>query len=189
MDVRLPFATLVVSALAIAGCGRSAEPPAAASDAPASSAPTAPRTTSAPAPPAVDRDAPCTWVSPAEVNAALGTAFDEGTAKSDDARQIRTCHYQQTSPFAIVDVALALVPGADAYQTNWDLAPAYFDADPRALELPGTEKAYVIPKKDPAAWIVGLLVNGRFALVQVAVESATEAQATALAATIATRMK
>ena len=63
------------------------------------------------------------------------------------------------------------------------------DADPRALELTGAEKAYIIRKKEPAAWVVGLLVSGRFALVQVGVESASEDQAKALAGTIATRMK
>lgn len=187
--VKSLFASVLVSSLVVVGCGGTSE---SSSGAPASGTPTASASAAAPAEPvapAVDREAPCTWVSAAEINRAVGTTFDEGTAKSDDARQIRTCNYQQTSPFAIVDIGLSLTPGADAFQTNWDLAPAYFDADPRALELTGAEKAYIIRKKDPAAWVVGLLVSGRFALVQVGVESASEDQAKALAGTIATRMK
>jgi hypothetical protein len=44
-------------------------------------------------------------------------------------------------------------------------------------------------KKDQKAWVIGMLVNGRFVLIQVAIDSASAENAQSLAAQIADRMK
>jgi hypothetical protein len=54
--------------------------------------------------------------------------------------------------------------------TNMDLAPAYFDGDPKPITVAGAEKSYLVIKKDQKAWVIGMLVNARFVLIQVAVD-------------------
>jgi hypothetical protein len=155
-----------------------------------------PSTAAAPMPapaaaPAPVRDPldPCTWVTTEEVNSALSATLAEPTKKDDEARQIATCNWAQASPFGIVDLGVSLTPGADAFQTNMDLAPAYFDGEARPLTIAGAEKAYLVSKDDPKASIIGMLVGGRFVLLQVAIADATAERAQALAATIASRLK
>jgi hypothetical protein len=132
---------------------------------------------------------PCTWATTDEINRTLAASLGEGTKKNDQVRQIVTCKWTQSSPIGIVDIGLSLTPGADAYQTNMDLAPAYFDGDAKPITVVGAEKAYLVTKKDQKAWVVGMLVNARFVLIQVAVDSATAGQVQSLAAQVAQRAK
>jgi hypothetical protein len=46
-----------------------------------------------------------------------------------------------------------------------------------------------VVKKDQKAWVIGMLINGRFALVQVAFDGASAEKSQALAAVIAGRLK
>jgi hypothetical protein len=170
---------------ALVGCGRSPE---------GQSRRASPASASAQAPPGasastVARDPldPCTWATTEEINRTLAASLGEGTKTNDQARQIVTCKWTQSNPIGIVDIGLSLTPGADAYRTNMDLAPAYFDGDAKPITVAGAEQAYLVVKKDQRAWVIGMLVHARFVLVQVAVDSATVAQVQLLAAQVAKR--
>lgn len=166
--------------------------PAAGVVSPASPAPTGPATAAKPTvdpPDPADPSDPCTWLTTEELARALSATLEAPTKKKDDARQIATCNWTQTEPFGIVDIGVSLVPGAEAYKTNLDLAPAYFDGPAEPIALVGADKAYLVIKKDPKASVIGMLVAGRFVLIQVAIEGTTADQAQALAAVLAGRVK
>jgi hypothetical protein len=134
---------------------------------------------------------PCTWVTTDEVNRALSTSLSEPTKTKDDGRQIATCNWTlpgEFGPVGIVDIGVSLVPGAEAYQTNFDLAPAYFDGDATPISIAGAEKAYQVIKKGQNASVVGMLVGTRFVLLQVAIEGVKPEQSQALAAQLASRI-
>jgi hypothetical protein len=177
---------------AVVGCGggstvgqspRPAAPPAATQPPPAAAVPAS----GAPAAPGVPD--PCAVATTDEINSTLTASLGDGTRKHDEARQIVTCNWTQSSPFGILNIGISLTPGADAYQTNFDLAPAYFDGDPKSISVSGAQQAYLVIKKDQKAWVVGMLVNGKFVLIQVAIDSASAEKSQSLAAQIASRMK
>jgi hypothetical protein len=190
VDKRLwPICSLALS-LAWAGCGggsNGGQSPNAA-PAPASPQPPAAAVTAA-APVAPGTIDPCTLVTTAEINRTLTASVGEGIKKHDAARQIVTCNWTQSSPFGILNVGISLTPGAEAYQTNFDLAPAYFDGDPKPITVSGAQQAYLVNKKDQKAWVIGMLVNGTFVLAQMAIESASAEKLQSLAAQVANRMK
>jgi hypothetical protein len=199
MRRRLAWSSTFGLAAVVLGCDAPAEgnapaaSPAASAASPAAPAasPTAPTVPAPAAAPAPVRDPldPCTWATTDEVNRALSATLAEPTKKDDEARQIATCNWSQSSPFGIVDLGVSRTPGAEAFQTNMDLAPAYFDGEARPITIAGAEKAYLVSKNDPKASIVGMLVGGRFVLLQVAIDGATAEQAQALAATLASRLQ
>jgi len=199
MSPTLAWSSILALAAVALGCDAPADgnAPAASPSAPAASpsapaaSPSAPIVPTPAAAPAAVRDPldPCTWVTTDEVNHALSASLAEPTKKDDEARQIATCNWAQASPFGIVDLGVSRTPGAEAFQTNMDLAPAYFDGEARPITIAGAEKAYLVSKNDPKASIVGMLVGGRFVLLQVAIDGATAEQAQALAATLASRLK
>lgn len=187
---------LVVLAAAMSACDAPADEkspaasPAAASPSVAAVAKESPSVSAPKA--AADPLDPCTWVTTDEINRALSTSLSEPTKKKDDARQIATCNWTlpgEFGPVGIVDIGVSLTPGAEAYQTNVDLAPAYFDGDATPISVAGAEKAYQVIKKDQNASVVGMLVGARFVLLQVAIEGAKAEQAQALAAQLASRIK
>jgi hypothetical protein len=184
---RIPLLCPLVLSCALVGCGGSPEGQSPnPSPAPESTqaAPAASASTVVPDP--LD---PCTWLTTDEINRTLAASLGDRTGRNDEARQIVTCNWTQPSPFGIVNIGLSLTPGADAYQTNLDLAPAYFDGEANPITVAGAEKSYLVIKKDQNASVIGMLVNGRFVLIQVAIDSATAEQAQSLAAQVASRMK
>ncbi|MFN8125383.1 MAG: DUF3558 family protein [Candidatus Nanopelagicales bacterium] len=174
--------------LAVSGCSGTATT---TSEAPPSV--TTPSSQSAaPAEPTVaaegDPDDPCTLVTADELNAVLGTSFEPSEPTPDDAREIVGCKYQSDDMTQIVDVSVSQTPGSEAFDTNWDLAPAYFDGKPKKIAIPGADQAYLVIADTYDAPVVGVLVGERFALLQVGVEGATPDQAEQLAATLASRL-
>ncbi len=176
---------LVLAGLAVTGCGGSDSDPA----------------TQSPAPPttmvasAVAADDPCGLLSAEDLNQVLGTQYETGERKSDDARQIVTCTYTMTEdvagselPVSITDVGVSQIDGGESFDTNRDLAPAYFGADPTSIEVAGAQKAYVVINEQTQSPVLGMLVGDRFVLIQIGVEGSTTDQAQALAATAASRM-
>lgn len=137
---------------------------------------------------AADPSDPCTLLTSEQVNAVLGTNFAPAQPVSDPAREIVTCTYRSDDGTQIVDVGVSQTPGKDAFQTNQDLAPAYFGGDARPVEVAGADKAYLVIAETYDAPVIGMLVGGRFALVQVGVEGATPDQGEELAGQMATRM-
>lgn len=172
-------ALLTLTALLLVGCSSASEVPAPPSTSVAPDAPTV-----APA----DLSDPCTLLTADEINAVLGTSFPAGQATNDDARQVGDCKYTSDDMTAIVDVALSRADGAESFTTNVDLAPAYFGGKAKPIEIPGAEKAYLVIADTYDAPVVGILVDGTFAQVQVGVEGATPQQAEQLAATMAARL-
>jgi hypothetical protein len=126
-----------------------------------------------------------------EVNRALSASLGEPTKTKDDARQIATCNWTlqgEFGPIGIVDIGVSLVPGAEAYQTNLDLAPAYFDGDATPISIAGADKAYQVIKSTGNASVIGMLIGGRFVLLQVSMAGAKPEQSQALAAQLASRV-
>ena len=109
-------------------------------------------------------------------------------ATNDDTRQVGDCKYASDDMTAIVDVALSRADGAESFTTNVDLAPAYFGGKAKPIEIPGAEKAYLVIADTYDAPVVGILVDGTFAQVQVGVEGATPQHGEQLAATMAARL-
>jgi hypothetical protein len=89
------------------------------------------------------------------------------------------CTWTSTDPFTIVAASLTDVGAAEAYQTNVDLAPAYFDGDPVDTAVPGADKAYAVQQPD-VGWVIGAIAKGRFLQIQVGGDGITEAQVGAL---------
>lgn len=172
-----------------AACGGSSDTGApAATKAPATNATAA---AAAPAPalaPPADPANPCTFITTADLNSLLGSSLEDGSKKADDARQIVQCTWNQ-QPYGTVSIGVSQTPGADAYQTNWDLAPAYFDGDPEAITIAGAEKAYRVKRKDNESFVIGQLIKGRFVLLQIGyVSSANAEKAQRVAEKIASRL-
>ncbi len=140
-------------------------------------------------------DDPCAVLTAEDLNAVLGTSFDAGEAAEDSAREITNCTYTITEnvagsdlPVSIVDVGLTSVPGAEAFDTNRDLAPSYFGNEAQDIEVTGATKAYVVNNAETDSPVIGILVGERYALIQIGVEGATVEQAQQLAATAAGRL-
>lgn len=153
------------------------------------STPTSASLSSSPAPVApADLSDPCTLLTADDINAVLGTSFAAGQANSDSARQVGDCKYTSDDMTAIVDVAVSRVDGPESFTTNSDLAPSYFGGKAKPIEVPGADRAYLVIADTYDAPVVGILVDGTFAQVQVGVEGATPQQGEQLAATMAARM-
>lgn len=140
-----------------------------------------------PASPAGDPSKPCTLLSAADIDTALGTTVADGEETTDSARQIATCRFATEDMTGIVDVGVSQIDGAESYETNRDLAPAYFGGDPRSVTIPGAEKAYLVIAETYDAPVIGMLVDGRFVLLQVGIEGTTPQQGEDLASLVATR--
>jgi hypothetical protein len=171
-----------------AGCSSASSSTSSSSDsAPASSAAVAaPASSSSPsssAPSAADAPAalsgPCDLLTAEQIEAAIAVAMPDGVEKQDDVRKIQMCTWTSTDPFAIVAASLTDVGAAEAFQTNFDLAPAYFDGDPVKTDVPGTDKAYAVQQPD-VGWVVGAIAKGRFLQIQVGGTDITQAQVTTL---------
>jgi len=167
MMLRFAQTLTVVTVLLLAGCGGSSDEP--------------PATPSAAA-------------SEAALNQVLGTTFTEGEQTTDDARQIVTCTYTMTDsssgvelPVGIVVVAVSQIDGQESYDTNLELAPAYFGNDPETTEVAGADEAYIVINEETQSPVVGALVGDRFLQVQVGVEGASAEQAQELAALAVSR--
>lgn len=176
--------------LVLAGCGGS-EPAAPAVDTPAASSPPVAASEAAPG----SADQPCDLLTADELNQVLGTSFTDGELTNDEARQIVTCTYTTTESVNGVDVpteiavlAVSLVDGQESYDTNVDLAPAYFDNDAKPTQVDGADKAYVVIDKDTDSPVIGMLVGDQFAQIQIAADGASVEQAQQLAATMAGRL-
>ncbi len=140
-------------------------------------------------------DDACGLLSAQEINDVLGTTFSEGEQTTDDAREIVTCKFTMTDdstgvelPVAIVDVGVSQLDGQESYETNADLAPAYFGGDPEPIDVQGAEKAYVVINEETQSPVLGMLVGDRFILIQIGVEETTTEQAVELAQLAATRV-
>ncbi len=175
-----------VAVLALAGCGGGS------TSAPAESPPAA-ATSAAPSP--VAKDDACGLLTVEEINGVLGGPFGEGEQSTDDARQIVTCQYTMTDdstgvelPVGIVAVGVSQIDGQESYDTNYELAPAYFGADPEPTEVPGADKAYIVIEEEMQAPVIGMLVGERFVSIQVGLEGATAEQAQQLATIAAGRV-
>lgn len=184
--MRPVVATAVPAALAallLTGCAGTDSSPSAPSTGPTSptTAPTAPVQKA-------DLSDPCTLLTADEINSVLGTSFAAGQANGDAARQIGDCKYTSEDMTSIVDVAVSQIDGAESFETNTDLAPAYFGGKAKPIQIPGAEKAYLVIADTYDAPVIGVLVNGTFAQVQVGVEGATAEQGEQLATTMAARM-
>jgi hypothetical protein len=155
----------------------STQPPSAepSSAAPASSAAGSPASSIA----AVDLVGPCDLLTIDEIQAATGVAVPDGEETKDDVRKIQMCTWTATDPFLIVAASLTDVAAAEAFQTNVDLAPAYFDGDAALINVPGTDKAYSVQQPD-VGWVVGAIAKGRFLQVQVGGDTVTEEQVISL---------
>ncbi len=137
----------------------------------------------------------CALLSAEEINQVLSTTFEAGEPQTDEARQISTCTFTMTDsstgvelPVSIVEVAVADIDGEEAYQTNVDLAPAYFGNEAETTQVEGASKAYVVNNEATQSPVIGMLVGETFAQIQIGVEGATVEQAQELAATAATRV-
>lgn len=146
------------------------------------------------APSKVAAEDACGLLSADEINQVLGTQFTDGEESTDDSRQIVTCKFTMTDsntgvelPVAIVNVGVSLVDGQESYDTNFDLAPAYFGNDPAPTEVPGATKAYIVTNTETDSPVIGMLVGDRFVTLQIGVEGATNEQATELASLAAAR--
>ena len=191
----------IAIALALSACGSSAsttaEPSsangpasaAATSSAPAaaSAAPSAAATSAAAQSETEPLSGPCDLLTLEQIEAATGVAVTDGEQKDDEARQIQMCTWQSSDPFVIVAASLTDVGAAEAFQTNFDLAPAYFDGDPVTITLPGADKAYAVQQPD-VGWVVGAIAKGRFVQVQVGGTDITQAQASTLVENAIARM-
>jgi hypothetical protein len=131
---------------------------------------------------------PCALVSTEDINKALSVSVVADVPKPDESRQIVTCTWTQSDPFGIVNIGVANIPGAEAYQTNFDLAPAYFGGDPKVISVPGADKAYLVINDSTKTPVIGLLRNGEFVLVQIGITGVTVDQGQALAAQVVSRM-
>jgi len=131
---------------------------------------------------------PCALVSTEDINKTLSASVVADVPKPDESRQIVTCTWTQQSPFGIVNIGVANVPGAEAYQTNFDLAPGYFGGTPTAISVPGADKAYLVINDSTKTPVIGLLRNGEFVLVQIGIEGTTAEQGQALAAQVVSKM-
>lgn len=138
---------------------------------------------------------PCAVLSADEINTVLGTTFEAGESSEDSARDIANCTYTMTVdvagtklPGSIVDVGLTNVPGAEAFETNRDLALSYFGNEAEDVTVEGATKAYVVNNAETDSPVIGILVGDRYALIQIGVEGATVEQAQQLAQTAATRL-
>ena len=143
----------------------------------------------------VANDDPCGVLSADEINAVLGTTFEAGESSEDSARDIANCTYTARVdiagtqvPGSIVDVGLTNVPGAEAFDTNKDLALSYFGNEPEDVQVEGASKAYVVNNAETDSPVIGILVGDRYALIQIGVEGATVEQAQQLAQTAAARL-
>jgi hypothetical protein len=185
----LMAACALTCGLALAGCGGSPtnpEPPAesmaATSAAPTSVAPVA-------------ADDACGLLTAQEINQVLGSDFGEGEQETDDARQIVTCTYTMTDdssgvelPIALVAVAVSQIDGQESYDTNVELATAYFGGEAEPTDVAGADKAYVVINEETQSPVIGMLVGDRFISVQIGLEGATVEQAQQLAAMAAARV-
>lgn len=133
-------------------------------------------------------DDPCTLLTAEDINATLGTSFEASQAVEDPAREIVTCKYTSPDGTQIVDVGVSQTPGAKAFTTNRDLAPAYFGGNAKAVDIPGADKAYLVIAETYDAPVIGMQVGSIFALVQVGVEGTTPEQGEQLAAIAAGRL-
>jgi hypothetical protein len=134
-------------------------------------------------PTAVDAPAalsgPCDLLTVEQIEAAITVAMPDGVRTQDDVRKIQMCTWTSTDPFAIVAASLTDVGAAEAFQTNFDLAPAYFDGDAVLTSVPGTDKAYAVQQPD-VGWVVGAIAKDRFLQIQVGGSGITKEQVTAL---------
>lgn len=179
-------AVLLSAGLLLTGCGSSTQ------TTPAESSPSA-SAVSSPTP--VASDDVCGLLSPDEINEVLGTQFPAGEQTSDDARQIVTCTYTMVDsstgvdlPVAIVNVGVSLIDGQESYETNVDLAPAYFGDEAQDTEVPGASQAYILTNEQTNSPVIGMLVGERFVQIQIGVENSTDDQAKTLAAMVAARV-
>ena len=122
---------------------------------------------------------PCALLTVDQISTATGVTVPDGSATKDDARQIQMCTWQSTDPILIVAASLTDVAADDAFKTNVDLAPAYFDGDAQAITVPGADKAYAVQQPD-VGWVVGAVAKGRFVQVQVGGTDITQEQTVAL---------
>lgn len=135
-----------------------------------------------------DLSDPCTLLTADQINAALGTSFEAATATPDPAREIVTCTYRSADGTQIVDVGVSQTPGADAFETNRDLAPAYFGGKAKPITIPGADKAYLVIADTYDAPVIGMLAKDTFILLQVGVADTTAEQGEALAAQLAAQI-
>jgi hypothetical protein len=183
---RLAIALAISAALAVgtAGCSSASS---SSDSAPASSAavaaPASSSSSSSSAPSAAEAPAalsgPCDLLTVEQIEAAIAVAMPDGVEKQDDVRKIQMCTWTSTDPFAIVAASLTDVGAAEAFQTNFDLAPAYFDGDPVKTDVSGTDKAYAVQQPD-VGWVVGAIAKSRFLQIQVGGTDITQAQVTTL---------
>lgn len=97
------------------------------------------------------------------------------------------CTWKSDDPFLIVAASLTDVAAEEAFKTNVDLAPAYFDGEAVTITVPGADKAYAVQQPD-VGWVVGAIAKGRFVQVQVGGNDVTQEQAAALVADAIARM-
>lgn len=130
---------------------------------------------------------PCDLLTDGQIASAVGMELGAGAAKIDDARQVQTCTWTTDDLTTIVVVGLTDVAAEEAYQTNVDLAPAYFDGDPVETTVAGADRAYAVEQPD-VGWVVGAIAGDRFVQVQVGGYDITQTQAESLATAAVARL-
>lgn len=172
--------------LAVAACSSSTPAEPSSTTAGADSAAAAAPATSV-APVTAPLTGPCDLLTLEQIAAATGIEVPDGSADADEARQIQMCTWQSTDPLLIVAASLTDVAAEEAFQTNVDLAPAYFDGDPVDITLPGADKAYAVQQPD-VGWVVGAVAKDRFVQVQVGGYDITQEQVATLVQDAITRL-
>lgn len=186
---RLATAGLAASLLlTLSACGSGTQEAADSPSAPAvTSAPAAASASAAPEVPAGPISGPCDLLTAEQLTATLGVELGSGEETVDEARQVQTCQWATDDLTTIVVAGLTDVAAEEAYQTNVDLAPAYFEGDPVDTTVPGADKAYAVQQPD-VGWVVGAIAAGRFVQVQVGGTDITQAMAETLAADAIARL-
>jgi hypothetical protein len=176
---------LLTATTACAADGEPAETGGAGSTAAQSTA--AEGTASPAAAPAGPISGPCDLLTDEQISGVLGIELEAGEAKVDDARQVQTCTWATGDLTTIVVAGLTDVDAEEAYQTNFDLAPAYFEGDPVETSVPGADRAYAVQQPD-VGWVVGTVTADQFVQVQVGGTDITQQQAEQLAADAVARL-
>lgn len=177
---------LLTVSLVLAGCGTSTDSTSDADAGPvttvaASAVPDESAPADAPAEGAGAIGGPCDLLTAEQLSAAVGVDMGDGEETIDEARQVQTCTWATDDMTTIVVAGLTDVAAEEAYQTNYDLAPAYFDGDPVETTVPGADRAYAVQQPD-VGWAVGAIASDRFLQVQVGGSDITQAIAESLAA-------
>jgi hypothetical protein len=117
---------------------------------------------------------PCALLDPDVIAAASGVQMPAGVPRVEEARQVEMCTWTSSDPIAIVATGVTKVGAEEAFTTNRDLSPAYFDGDAVEQPLESADKAYVVKVGEDGGWVVGAIAKGVFIQVQITGDGMTQ---------------